>query len=91
MTFGNFALWVHVIPPRRLPGFPDARRDDPKTPRPGGGLRMRWRDLKGRIYEWDYQHGTVEVYDPRGKHLGEYDHRTGEQTKPADPSRTVEP
>lgn len=47
--------------------------------------------LNGKIYEWDSQHGTVEVYDKTGrKHLGEFDSVTGEQTKPADPTRRVE-
>ena len=52
---------------------------------------MRWKDKKGRIYEWDYQHGTIELYDKLGKHLGEFNHITGEQLKPADPKRRVEP
>jgi len=47
--------------------------------------------VDGIIYEWDSQHGTVEKYDKRGAHLGEYDPNTAEQTKPADPSRSVEP
>ncbi|WP_410175517.1 colicin E3/pyocin S6 family cytotoxin [Rahnella perminowiae] len=43
------------------------------------------------MYEWDYQHGTVEVYDKSGRdHLGEFDSITGIQTKPADPSRKVD-
>ncbi|WP_411377953.1 colicin E3/pyocin S6 family cytotoxin [Enterobacter bugandensis] len=51
----------------------------------------RWKDAKGKIYEWDSQHGTVEVYDRSGRnHLGEFNHITGEQTKPADPTRKVE-
>lgn len=33
----------------------------------------------------------VEKYDKRGVHLGEYDPDTGEQTKPADLGRNVEP
>lgn len=54
-------------------------------------LRNRWKDSKGKIYEWDSQHGTVEVYDRSGRnHLGEFNHITGEQTKPADPTRKVE-
>ena len=43
------------------------------------------------IYEWDYQHGRVEVYDRRGRHIGEYDPETGAQTKPANPDYQVEP
>jgi hypothetical protein len=40
-----------VIPPKTLPGFPDAKRAKAKTPRPGG-LRKRWKDRDGTIYEW---------------------------------------
>jgi Cytotoxic len=58
--------------------------------KPKGG-RTRWRDGGGRIYEWDKQHGAVEVYDSRGHHLGEYDHVTGNRLKPADPARRIEP
>lgn len=75
--------------PKRLPGFPNAKPAKPKT-RFGGGLRRRWKDNKGKIYEEDRQHGTLEVYDKTGKHLGEFD-RNGKQTKPADPTREVEP
>ncbi|MCM5511608.1 colicin E3/pyocin S6 family cytotoxin [Vibrio sp. SCSIO 43169] len=74
-----------------LPAFPDAVKAKKKTAVQGGGkLRERWKDRKGRIYEWDSQHGKVEVYTKNGKHIGEFDHITGEQTKDADPSRKVE-
>lgn len=75
-----------------LPAFPDAKKAQAKTPIKGGGkLRNRWKDSSGRIYEWDSQHGTVEMYDRSGRnHLGEFNHITGEQTKPANPSRKVE-
>lgn len=53
--------------------------------------RARWIDDEGNIYEWDSQHGRVEKYNKRGKHLGEFDPNTGEQTKPAKPGRTTEP
>ncbi|MCY9829489.1 colicin E3/pyocin S6 family cytotoxin, partial [Vibrio chagasii] len=77
------------LPP--LPAFPDAIKAKKKTSVQGGGkLRERWKDKKSRIYEWDSQHGKVEVYSKSGKHLGEFDHITGEQTKEADPSRKVE-
>lgn len=79
-----------VSPPKELPAYPAAKRARPKTPRPGGGLRARWKDDDGCIYEWDYQHGTVERYDSRGRHIGEFDHRTGAQLKPAS-SRRMEP
>lgn len=78
--------------PDNLPVFPDAERARSKTPvSGGGGLRQRWKDSDGRIYEWDYQHGRVEVYDKRGPSLGKFDPNTGEKTKDADPNRWVEP
>ncbi|MBS0849961.1 colicin E3/pyocin S6 family cytotoxin, partial [Citrobacter sp. JGM124] len=85
----------YYTPPKEnppLPAFPDAKKAQAKTPVKGGGkLRNRWKDSKGKIYEWDSQHGTVEVYDRSGRnHLGEFNHITGEQTKPADPTRKVE-
>jgi hypothetical protein len=57
----------------------------------GGGLRKRWKTQTGEIFEWDSQHGTVEKYNKRGKHLGEFDAETGTQTKSADSTREVEP
>ena len=80
-------------PRRRLPAFPDAELVRPKTPRTGGaGLRRRWRDQQaGRIYEWDSQHGTVEAYDDRSRHLGEFDPSSGERLKKPDRNRRVEP
>lgn len=77
--------------PKGLPAFPDATRATRKTPIKGGGLRKRWKTPNGKIFEWDSQHGAVEMYDKRGRHLGEYDPTTGEQTKPADNTRKVEP
>ena len=75
-----------------LPAFPDAKPAKKKTQRQGGGgKRMRWKDKKKKIYEWDYQHGTVEVYNKRGKHIGEFDPETGEQLKDKDKTREVEP
>ncbi|WP_406297128.1 colicin E3/pyocin S6 family cytotoxin [Streptomyces sp. NBC_00624] len=78
-------------PPKSLESFPNAKVAPRKTPvQGGGGLRKRWKDPKGNIYEWDSQHGAVEKYNKNGKHLGEYDSVTGEQTKPADGTRKVE-
>jgi hypothetical protein len=75
-----------------LPGFPNAKKAKPKTPvQGGGGMRSRWKDPDGKIYEWDYQHGKVEQYNKKGKHLGEFDAVTGQRTKPADPTRSVIP
>lgn len=78
--------------PNQLPAFPDAKQVRGKTRVQGGGqVRPRWTDTSGHIYEWDFRHGTVEKYNKRGIHLGEFDHETGVQTKNADPSRRIEP
>lgn len=78
--------------PSSIPGVPGLRRARPKTSvKGGGGLRKRWTDRDGNIYEWDSQHGALEKYDRRGKHLREYNPETGQQNKPGDPSRSVEP
>ena len=81
------------VPAPDVPGaFPTLVRAKPKTPvRGGGGLRKRWKDGEGNIFEWDSQHGRLEAYDKRGRHIGEFDPDTGLQTKPADPTRSVEP
>jgi hypothetical protein len=63
----------YYMPPNSLPAFPDAVLVRAK------GHRKRW-ESKKRIYEWDYQHGAVEVYNWEGDHLGEFDAKTGEQT-----------
>jgi len=76
--------------PKQLTAFPDAAKDKSKNNVQGGGKkRARWKDSRGRIYEWDSQHGAVEMYDKQGRHLGEYNPETGEQTKPAKPGRTT--
>lgn len=77
--------------PDELPAFPDAKWAPPKTRMKGGGLRPRWKDSSGTIYEWDFQHGAIEKYNKRGKHLGEFNHNSGIQTKPANPTRRIEP
>jgi hypothetical protein len=77
--------------PSVLPAFPSAKWAPPKTRMKGGGLRPRWKDGSGTIYEWDFQHGALEKYNKRGKHLGEFDYNSGAQTKPADPTRRIEP
>ncbi len=82
----------HPTPKGVIPAFPDLVRGRSKTPvQGGGGLRPRWHDRKGNIYEWDRQHGALEKYNSRGNHLGEFNHITGEQTKKADKTRKVEP
>ena len=43
-----------------LPGTPDAKPVKRKTSiQGGGGLRKRWKDANGNIYEWDSQHGDL--------------------------------
>jgi len=83
---------VVIKAPKVISGIPNLRATRPKTPVQGGGaLRKRWKDADGNIYEWDSRHGTLEKYNKRGKHLGEFDPSTGTQIKPADPTRRVEP
>ena len=78
--------------PVSLPAFPEAKQVRGKTRVQGGGyIRPRWVDHQGYIYEWDLSHGTVEKYNKRGIHLGEFNHNTGARTKEADPSRRIEP
>ncbi len=81
---------TYIPPPKNLLAFPEAKRVRPKTPIAGGGLRKKWKD-ENYIYEWDSYHGTVEKYDNRGKHLGEFDSITEKEIKPADSSRKIEP
>lgn len=89
---GRGPIPPRVPPPKNLSAFPDATRAKWKTPvQGGGGLRPRWKDPDGTIYEWDSQHGAVERYNKRGVHQGEFDPETGKQTKPADPTRKVQP
>ena len=83
----------YKTPPKDLPWVPDAKPAKPKTPKQGENLgkRKRWKDSEGNIYEWDYQHGDVEKYNKRGKHLGSIDPETGKQTKSPVNGREVEP
>lgn len=51
-------------PPRTsegITGIPGLVKDKPISGRP------RWHDKKGNIYEWDFQHGTLEKFDKTGK------------------------
>ncbi len=51
----------------------------------------RWRSDDGkRLYTWDSLHGEVEVFNRRGKHLGEMDPQTGKMTKPAVAGRKID-
>jgi hypothetical protein len=55
------------------------------------GLRARWKTLDGKIIEWDYRHGHVEMHDKRGEHLGGFDPGTGTMIRDPDSTRHVEP
>lgn len=83
---------TYIPPPKVLPKYPKAYPIKGKTPMGKGKVRKRWKDPDtGDILEWDYQHGLIERYSPKGKHKGEFDPNTGGQTKPARPDRTITP
>ena len=82
----------YIPAPRLLKAFPEAQLVKSKTRIQGGkGLRKRWKDPEGNIYEWDSRHGRVEKYNKRGKHQGEFEPNTGEQINPPNPDYEVEP
>lgn len=75
----------YTPPPKDgFPGFPDAERVKPK------GGRPRWRLPDGDIIEWDGQHGELERYNPRGKHIGVWNPQ-GEMIKDPVPGRRIDP
>ena len=81
----------YIPAPENLKAFPDAKLEKRKT-KSGGGLRKRWKDSKGKIYEWDSKKGEVEIYDKTGKnHQGGYDPDTGTKISPAKSDRKVKP
>ena len=75
--------------PGTLPAFPDAYRVKPKGQ--GKRRRARWESGRDVIFEWDSLHGTLEKYNKRGEHLGEYDPITGDQISGPNPSYRIEP
>ncbi|GGP62244.1 hypothetical protein GCM10009347_30490 [Shewanella algicola] len=76
--------------PKEIPGISGLNRVKSKTPiQGGGGLRERWKDKKGKIYEWDSRHGELEMYNKSGKHLGSFDPQTGKQLGDAIKSRNI--
>ena len=87
----NIIGYIPAPKTKDLKGFPGLTKDRRKTPNQGGGgLRKRWKDEKGNIYEWDSRHGALEKYDKQGWHLGQFDYITGKQTKPADKTRRIQ-
>ncbi|WGT25210.1 S-type pyocin domain-containing protein [Pseudomonas marginalis] len=76
----------------QITGFGNLIKAKPMAPRQGGaGLRERWIEGKGRrVYEWDSQHGELEVYlASDGSHLGAFSHITGEQLKEPKKKRNI--
>ncbi len=76
----------------QITGFENLIKARPRKPKQGGGgLRERWIDEKGRrIYEWDSQHGELEVYlASDGSHLGAFSHITGEQLEGPKKKRNI--
>jgi pyocin large subunit-like protein/uncharacterized Zn-binding protein involved in type VI secretion len=75
-----------------ITGIPNLIEVKWRTPKQGGGgMRERWMDKKKRrVYEWDSQHGELEVYRASdGEHLGSIDHQTGDTLKPAVKGRNI--
>jgi hypothetical protein len=76
----------------QITGFKNLKKEKPMTPKQGGaGLRERWIDEKGRrIFEWDSQHGELEIYlVGDGSHIGAFSHITGEQLKGPKKKRNI--
>ncbi|MCF5052350.1 detoxification [Pseudomonas syringae] len=76
----------------QIAGFENLIKAKPMSPRQGGaGLRERWIDERGRrIFEWDSQHGELEVYlASDGSHIGAFSHITGEQLKGPKKKRNI--
>ncbi|WP_229933674.1 colicin E3/pyocin S6 family cytotoxin [Campylobacter majalis] len=75
---GNNIIYSHKVPPKSIQNiFPNAQSVTSKN------QRKRWIDSKnGNIYEWDYQHGDIEIYNKRGIHKGSINPETKKE-KPA--------
>ncbi|MCZ6168034.1 colicin E3/pyocin S6 family cytotoxin [Campylobacter ureolyticus] len=62
--------------------LPELSKAKSKTPVSGGGaLRPRWKDNKGDMYEWNSQHGEMEIYDKQENHKGSYNPKTKEKNQ----------
>jgi len=51
--------------------------------------RKRWQSAT-QVYEEDTQHGDLEKYNSRAKHMGSVDSESGEITKPPVKGRSIE-
>jgi len=74
------------LPPIPIPSDSPFLQDLEYVGSPHG--RRRYRGTR-RLYEWDSQHGELEVYDNRGNHLGAADVMTGELIKDAVRGRRI--
>ncbi|WP_130292871.1 colicin E3/pyocin S6 family cytotoxin [Pseudonocardia sediminis] len=54
-----------------------------------GSQRWRSRD-EPRLYTWDRQHGHIELFNKRGRHLGVLDAFTGAMIGPPVPGRRID-
>ena len=81
---------TYIPPPDRLQGIPSAERVRPKSA-VAARRRAQWVDNDGNIYEWDYQHGDLEAFNPARPTYWVIDPRTGRRIKKAVPGRRVEP
>ncbi|MEM5329395.1 hemagglutinin repeat-containing protein [Paraburkholderia sp. JHI2823] len=95
--------WITAIIPDQVKGLVDyvftATGGDGRQANPAKADSPVWQGLRGagngvktdgdRLYEWDYTHNDIEVYDKRGRHLGSADPVTGELYKPAVPGRRL--
>ena len=77
-------IYNYESPPKDIKDvFPNAENSSNKN------QRKRWVDgVNGDIYEWDYQHGDIEIYDKRGKHKGSINPKTKKQKPPVKGRKT---
>ena len=77
-------IYNYETPPKDIKDvFPNAENSSNKN------QRKRWIDgVNGDIYEWDYQHGDIEIYDKRGKHKGSINPKTKKQKPPVKGRKT---
>jgi hypothetical protein len=60
-----------------------------KTDKQGRVITGQGKDKK--IHTWDHTHNEIERFDKNGNHEGAFDPTTGEQVKPADPNKRIDP
>lgn len=54
-----------------------------------GGQQVWANRERTRFFTWDSLHGEIEGFNKRGRHLGAFDAKTGDMTKPAVQGRTL--